>query len=343
MNTSATERLPIGLCIFGITYTTGLAGAGTARQNPMPLAPLTLLAYAAELGLSSVEVSSHYLSPADDDGVYREFAAEAEVQGLAVVLAAGQVAQVDFPRQCAIGGMLGARTLRVTLSHILAGERTRLGGLRGWQDHLAALIAPLGTALNRAAEHDLQLAMENHQDATSAELLWLCDSLHWNRLGITLDTGNPLAVGEDPVAFADRILPHIVNVHLKDYQVFRTPAGYRLARCPIGDGVVDFAALLARFRERPEVCCSLELAALDERHIRVLDDDWRAGFPPRADWQWAELEAFRDEFGQHDGEWRTPWELEDDEAMLAYEREQLSRSIANMKELIAAAPAAASE
>ena len=89
----------------------------------------------------------------------------------------------------------------------------------------------------------MALAIENHQDADSEDLLWLCESVGGEFIGVNLDTGNPLAVGEGPVEFAARIAPFLKNVHLKDYRMHRTPAGYRLVRCPLGDGVVDFPAL----------------------------------------------------------------------------------------------------
>ena len=55
----------------------------------------------------------------------------------------------------------------------------------------------------RAADAGLILAIEDHQDFGSEELVTMAEEAGEN-VGIVLDTGNPFAVGEDPVAFARR-------------------------------------------------------------------------------------------------------------------------------------------
>ncbi len=81
------------------------------------------------------------------------------------------------------------------------------------------------------------IAIENHQDLGSDELMAFAEEAGPN-VGIALDTGNPFAVAEDPVAFASRVAPRIRHVHLKDYVSQFTPEGFRLIRCAIGDGCV---------------------------------------------------------------------------------------------------------
>src|SRR5205814_1896878 len=109
-----------------------------------------------------------------------------------------------------------------------------------------------------------------------------CERVGGDHIGVNLDTGNPLAVGEGPVEFAERIAPLLKNVHLKDYRMHRTASGYRLVRCPLGDGVVDFPALFRLFSTAaPATTCSIELGATQARHIRLLEDDYWAHFAPR--------------------------------------------------------------
>ena len=87
---------------------------------------------------------------------------------------------------------------------------------------------------------------------------------------------------QEPFAFARKLGPYIRNVHLKDYQVTATASGYRLVRCALGEGVIDWAAMRALLAEvAPAAPQHIELAALYARHIRLFEDDWLAGFPAR--------------------------------------------------------------
>ncbi|MBI2299075.1 MAG: sugar phosphate isomerase/epimerase, partial [Armatimonadetes bacterium] len=183
-----------------------------------------------------------------------------------------------------------------------------------------------------AADLGLRIGVENHQDASSEDLAWLCETVDHPGAGVTLDVGNALAVAEHPLEFARRVAPWVVDIHLKDYRLLRSPEGYRLAHCAIGSGVVDFGEVLALFADRPDLPRNIEMAALGERHIRVLDACWWAGHPPRLVSDWLPFVHFwRD--GESDGDWRTPFESEPPEAVAAWERARLLESVANLARL----------
>ena len=81
--------------------------------------------------------------------------------------------------------------------------------------------------------------------------------------------------------FARTILPYLVHVHLKDYRMTPSPEGYRIFHCAIGAGVVDYPALFDLFRTKDDLVCNLEMAALGERHIRLLTGEYWAGHTHR--------------------------------------------------------------
>ncbi|MFL5702619.1 MAG: sugar phosphate isomerase/epimerase family protein, partial [Ktedonobacteraceae bacterium] len=177
---------------------------------------------------------------------------------------------------------------------------------------------------------DVNLAVENHQDLASEELLWLCESIGSERFGITLDTGNPLATAEEPLDFAKRMAPYVKNVHLKDYCIYLSEEGYRLVRCPLGQGVINFPALFGILAEAcPDVTMSIELGALEARSIRVLADDYWSDYPPRTAAQLARVLRLVQANARPAGNWRTPFERDEPvEAILAYEEQQLAASLA---------------
>jgi sugar phosphate isomerase/epimerase len=323
-------RLPIGVCVYGLAYSAGFVGRGTARANPRPLDAPGLLSLAAELGLSSVELPFGYIHPDEDAAALQAYCAQARDFELRVT-SAGLPVEVDpFIRHLELAHSVGIKTVRCVLSSVLCGDRRPIGGLAGWQRHLDEMIRRFQAIAPTAESLGIRIGVENHQDATSQDLLYLCESVNSPSVGVTLDTGNPLAVGEDPVAFARAILPHLVHVHLKDYRMMVTPEGYRLFHCAIGAGVVDFPALFALFRTRPGVAWHIEMAALGERHIRILTDDYWAGHAPRTVEQLLPVLRMR-ERAEGDVEWRTPWEAGQEQILAHWEMERLVESVANMQ------------
>jgi sugar phosphate isomerase/epimerase len=292
-----------------------------------------LLTITAEFGLSSVEFPLQMLPDLEPETLQ---AVRNRVESLDLTIIADS-AVVDVPtleRYIPATAALGARTLRVMLSTILEGARATIAG--GWDAYLDEMIARLKALRPLAEAHGVCLAPENHQDATSADLVRLCDEVGGDCIGVTLDAVNPLAVGEHPLEFAKALGPRIVNVHLKDYRIHLTPSGYRLARCVLGDGVLDVPALFTLLAEiAPDATCHIELAALQARHIRLFEDDWWKGYGPR---DVRDLLPTLRLVTQHacppDEDWRTPWERgENERALLEYELAQVGRSVEYLRNL----------
>ena len=130
----------------------------------------------------------------------------------------------------------------------------------------------------RVGDAGLILAIENHQDLGSEELVAFTERLG-PHAGICFDTGNAFSVGEDPVAFTRRAAHRIRHVHLKDYVAQFTPEGYRLVRCAIGDGAVPFKEIASILEhEGTELAASIEPGALEARHIRLFTPEWWTGY-----------------------------------------------------------------
>lgn len=328
------HRLPIGLCIFGIAYTAGFTGNWQQRANGKPLDANEFLELSARLGLSSVELPPRYIDANEDESALTAFRERAEALDLAVVFAGPRIELEAFRQAIPQARLLGAHTIRCVISGVLCGDRRPLGGLEGWQRHLDATVQTLKQVAPLAEDAGVRIGVENHQDATSDDLIRLCEEVGSPNVGVTLDTGNPLAVAEDPVLFAERILPYLVHVHLKDYRMAATDEGYRLFHCPIGSGVVDFAALFRLFKAKPDVRTHIEMAALGERHIRILADDYWANLAPerRISDELPVLRFWRN--AEVDVEWRTPWETGDEAILPQWEMERLLESIDNMRQVM---------
>jgi sugar phosphate isomerase/epimerase len=223
---------------------------------------------------------------------------------------------------------LGARLIRMHLAPVLEGARASHGAR--WPEMVTHARRTLIAEAAKGRSEGLSFGIENHQDFGSEELLAFAEEAGPN-VGLVLDTGNPFAVGEDPVAFVERAGHRIVHVHLKDYRAQFTREGYRLIRCAIGDGAVPFGAIadVLAARAAAPLTASIEPAALEARHIRLFTRDWWQGYPPRdARELGVALGRLRAHAFADNDDARTPWEhAASHEEPLAYEADHLARSV----------------
>ncbi|HZO87008.1 MAG TPA: sugar phosphate isomerase/epimerase [Chthonomonadaceae bacterium] len=283
------EMLPFALCAYSLPHVMGYLPTRSGERYPEPLTPLGLMGAVRELGLAGVEFPLQSLVPSFDGARVQTAQVEADLgealqsRGLKVVGDYGALLDTSAEHlrdYLTLAAKTGANVVRATLSHVLCGDRRKLPG--GWEAHQAALAERLRAVLPHAEEVGVCIAVENHQDAASDDLLRLAEQVqHSPAFGVTLDTGNPLAVGEDPVEYAQRIAPLIRHVHMKDYTLHFAPEGYRLVRCAAGDGVIDFPAILDIVRQNGhDVLPAIESAAQATRTIPLLEPDWWACYPP---------------------------------------------------------------
>jgi sugar phosphate isomerase/epimerase len=327
--------LPFGVASYSFPFSCGWARREGRAPFPQPLRAADLIALATEHHLSGIEIPLAAMLPDVSDATIDEFRAALAAANLGLVADTGVIDVAMLREQLPLAARAGARVVRATLSSILEGARASLSG--GWSAHLQEMRRRLAELRPLLEKHDLVLAIENHQDATSDDLLALCEA-GGERVGITFDVVNPLAVGEEPFAFARKIGPWIRNVHIKDYQIYPTTSGYRLVRAAIGHGVIDWAAMLALLREvAPHAAQHIELAALYARHIRLLEDDWWNGYPARDVRDVVPALRFVAEHAQADDRpWHTPWERDaPDEEVELYERGQFEDSVAHLRSILA--------
>jgi sugar phosphate isomerase/epimerase len=321
----------IGLNPYGLAYAVGLQGAGTPRANPAPIGLEGFVRVAREVGARCLEVHGEWLDSMGADDLSRlRTGCVADKMTPIVSVGLTQAPGETLDKAIAHAQALGAPLIRLGLTPVLEGARAQWGPK--WHEMVAHARATLGREARRAAAAGLAVAIEDHQDFGSEELVAMAEEAGEN-VGVVFDTGNPFAVGEDPVAFARRAAHRIRHVHLKDYRAQFTDEGYRLVRCAIGDGAVPFDELWGVLDGHAGVTASIEPGALEARHIRVFTPDWWRGYPPR---EASELGTAIGRLRQRqiaEGEpYETPWERGAAPAEIVdYELAQIRRSAENMK------------
>jgi 3-oxoisoapionate decarboxylase len=122
-----------------------------------------------------------------------------------------------------------------------------------------------------AARHDLKLAVENHKDWRVDELLDILRRLSSRHVGVTLDTGNSIALLEDPMEVIKAYTPFTFTTHFKDMGVAEYEQGFLLSEVPLGEGILDLKEAVATLRRaRPEVRLNLEMITRDPLKVPCL-------------------------------------------------------------------------
>ncbi len=132
------------------------------------------------------------------------------------------------------------------------------------------------------AKHRLKLAVENHKDLTAAELAELMRSIDSEWTGVLYDTGNNLALLEDPAETLAALAPFVLSVHLKDMALKPDADGFLLSETPLGTGFLDLTGIVATLRKaNPGIILNLEMATRDPLLVPCLTEEYFATFPER--------------------------------------------------------------
>ncbi len=321
-------KLTTGLNPYGLTYYLGLQGVGTPRHNPNGAGLEGFIKLTEELGGKAIELWEGWFK-AMSDAELAALRTRLDTLGWKRVLSSGlQQGDMDLLIRCAKA--LDAKYIRVALTPILCGDRAAAG--QKWHELVHSVHEKLEAVVPKLEAADVTLLIENHQDFTSRELVGLCDE-YGEHVRIVFDMANTFPVAESPLDFTRVIAPYVRHCHVKDYRVVFEPDGFRLVRCPSGDGCVphkEMFDILAQHNDEMIAC--IEIGALDDRHVKLLTPDWWHGYAPKEAEALAAclLAAQKNRYAPGE-EWRTPWQRNADHELIDYELGQYRKSAANLK------------
>lgn len=142
----------------------------------------------------------------------------------------------------------------------------------------------LAAALPVLEKHRLKLALENHKDHTAPELAALLRKYSSPWLGVTVDTGNNVALLEEPQATIELLAPFAFTVHLKDMAVLPADDGLLLSEVPFGAGFLDLPRVVATLlRANPGIVFNIEMATRDPLRVPCRTDAYWSVFERRDD------------------------------------------------------------
>ena len=321
-------KLTTGLNPYGLTWYLGLQGAGTPRHNPDGAGLEGFIKLTEELGGKAIELWEGWFKTMSDAEL-AALKARLDALGWQRVLSSGlQHGDIDLLLRCAKA--LDSKLIRLALTPILCGDRVAAGPR--WHELVASVHEKLERYAPMAEAAGVTLLIENHQDFTSRELVAFCEE-YGPAVRIVFDMANTFPVAESPLDFTRVVAPYVRHCHVKDYRVHFAEDGFRLVRCPSGDGCVPHKEMFDILAEHnDEMVACIEIGALEARHVKLLTPDWWRGYAPKPAEELAAclLAAQKNRFAETD-DWRTPWERNADHELIEYELGQYRKSAANLK------------
>jgi len=148
--------------------------------------------------------------------------------------------------------------------------------------HVQHTIATLQAVRDQALDLGIKIAIENHAgDLLGRELKALVEEAGPEFVGVCIDSGNPLWMGESPYVTLQHLAPYIVMSHIRDTVVCPHPKGAAVQWVAMGDGTIDIARWSRLYQEQcSNTNFTLEIiASLAPKVLNYLEPDYWDIYP----------------------------------------------------------------
>jgi sugar phosphate isomerase/epimerase len=249
--------------------------ARRADGGPDLADPLNFLAYCREVGAGGMQVAlgirdepytTRLRSQAEQHELY--------IEGIADLPRSD--AEVDrLDAEVRTAKLAGVEVVRVVM---LPGRRyEQFRSAQEYREAAARGVLALQRAEPVAARHHVRLAVENHKDHRMDEKLAVLKQLGSEHVGLCVDTGNNLALLEDPLDTVRALAPWACSVHLKDHAVREYEDGFLLADVALGEGFLDLRQMVSILRKaNPRIRFGLESITRDPLRVPCLTEPYWA-------------------------------------------------------------------
>jgi len=262
-----TKRKRLGIC----TYSYNLHWKAAREGNPKARFrhPIEFLEYCHQLGAGGVQMvigspaaryTARLRARVEERGMYLE-------GELGLPKEESDVARFDS--QIRAAKEAGAEVVRTAM---LGGRRYEtFDSSEAFQRFAEQSWKSLTLAEPVVRKHRVKLAIENHKDRRVAEMLELLKRISSEYVGVCVDTGNNIALLEDPEEVVEALAPFAFSTHLKDMAVQEYEEGFLLSEVLLGDGFLDLKKMVAVLQEgNPKIQFNLEMITRDPLKIPCL-------------------------------------------------------------------------
>ncbi|MCA8997634.1 MAG: sugar phosphate isomerase/epimerase [Planctomycetaceae bacterium] len=241
-------------------------------------APMRFLQHCVEVGAGGAQISLGILSR-EEIRTIQEFCQEFGLFLEGIVSPPRDFEDLNrFDREMQSAKDVGAMAVRTV---VIPGRRyERFQSLEDFREAEKRARGMLERAAPIAERLRLPLAVENHKDQRNEERLRLFETISSEFVGACVDTGNSLALLEDPLETVRVFAPWAKSAHLKDQALLAVPDGFLLADIPLGKGCLNLREMVKTLKHhQPQLNLSLELITRDPLVVPCLQEGYWTTLP----------------------------------------------------------------
>ena len=237
------------------TYSFNLHGIGQAWDPdfhlpwPRQISTFQLFDRIVDLDLDGVHLDDGVLE-SFEPSFLREVGAAAKERGLYLEYnftldlgGRGLGVQHDLEEAIAISRAMGSDIVKMSMDMV----RPKPVAASRFHPDVMAQVKDVAKILRSAApsakDTGIRIAVENHCDCFSEELLWLLDEVDSPQVGACIDTVNAFHVTEDPMAAVRNLAPRAYTNHFRDDRIEFKRYGFKLTGTAVGEGDMDMKGI----------------------------------------------------------------------------------------------------
>jgi len=122
---------------------------------------------------------------------------------------------------------------------------------QGFEPDINTIVSIIHELEPEFISRNIKLAIENHDRLKAWEFRKIIEDTGSDSVGICLDSVNSMGAGEGFNTVADILIPYTINLHIKDFTIFRVShkMGLIIEGRPAGKGMLNIPDLVSRSKK----------------------------------------------------------------------------------------------
>jgi len=223
----------------------------------------------AELKLDGFQIDPMHLSSRDEKYLH-EISSYAIEKKLFLEYGAMGVESEYLKNELEICSKLGSPVLRTFVGFNRYDKKVII------EEEIERTVQNLEKVKQHAETLDIKIAIENHGDLNSDELISVVKKVNSPLVGICLDLGNSMLTFEDPLIAAEKMAPYTFTMHFKDYAVAMTNYGFKVKGVALGEGNIDLVFALQIIKQKTaleKIILEIPVEAGSNREMTLRNED----------------------------------------------------------------------
>jgi sugar phosphate isomerase/epimerase len=225
---------------FGIstyTYTWIVGVPGSLPENPMT--PYQLIDKTSENGLTLIQIADNLPLETRSQSELTNLHQYAVNKRISIEMGGRGLTPEHTMRCLQTAEKLGSPILRMVID------------TKSFEPDIQTIISIIRDIEPELKSRNIRLAIENHDRLKAKEFELIINGAASEMVGICLDSVNSMGAGEGFETVSDILIPYTINLHIKDFTIFRVShkMGLVIEGRPAGKGMLNIPDLVNRVSE----------------------------------------------------------------------------------------------